>query len=117
MGFAARRLPHSSRSCFSNDKSHAARAFRPIDTSSVPAGRRIQDRLSGTSLSQRGQPANDRIGCPERFSGEPIGVKDCLTPLHTIKECRLYFRPSSACTSFEPGGYPELKIMYFNRLY
>src|SRR6202171_1268121 len=102
MGFAARRLPHSSRSYFSNDKSHAVRAFRPINTSSVPAGRRIQDRLSGTSLSQRGQPANDRIGCPERFSGGQIGVKDCSTPLHTINECRLNLCHLSPCTSFEP---------------
>src|SRR5450755_3322310 len=118
MGFAARCLPHSSRSCFSNDKSHAARAFRPIDTNSVPAGRRIQDRLSGTSLSRRGEPANDRIGCPERFSGGPIGVNDCSTALHTIKESRLNFCHSSPCTSFEPSDMqkqnPCVSISYMN---
>src|SRR3981189_1540986 len=82
----------------------------------MPAGRRIQNRLSGTSLSQRGQPANDRICCPERFSGVPIEVSDGLTPLHTIRECRLNFCPSSPCTSFEPGNISKVKVMYFSQL-
>ena len=32
------------------------------------------------------------------------GLKDCLTPLHTTEECRLLFRQSPRCTSFQPSS-------------
>ena len=113
--FAARPLPLSSHSCFSNDERRAGSHVLPnIDTSSVPAVWRIRSNaLTGISPARLTSP--EMIASASRVGfGTPIPGNDCLTPLHTMQKSRLNFSHFDSCTSFKSKHNFDIISYYFN---